>query len=255
MRIARSLKKEVLRLKNNLRLESEQAVSKHDVLIVMTRFPCAGKNKTRLIPVLGPTGATAIHDRLARHTFAKAMSFSKMRNGIRLWIHLDGGTPEEGRVWLGEAEFHPQSDGDLGKRMETAVELAFSDGASRVVVIGTDCPSIDETLLERAIDSLNRTDLVYGSALDGGYYLVGLCCPCPEIFSAIEWGGEHVLTQSLAAAKDSGLQVSLLEVLSDVDFPEDLPGAFAVMSEGTSFAEEISSLNEDMRLPFLLDRL
>lgn len=178
-----------------------------------------------------------------------------MHNGVRLQIHLDGGTPADGRSWLGEAEFHLQTDGDLGERMQSAVDLAFLEGAGRVVVIGTDCPSIDESLLGRAFDALNDTDLVYGPAADGGYYLVGLSRPSSAIFSAIEWGGPQVLAQSLAAAKDSSLHFTLLEVLSDVDLPDDLPAAFAALGKGTSLSAKCLSTYGEFQQPSVLDRL
>lgn len=139
--------------------------------------------------------------------------------------------------------------------MQTAVDLAFSKGARRVVVIGTDCPSIDEPLLEKAFHSLDTADLVFGPAADGGYYLVGLSRPCPAIFNAIEWGGPQVLDQSLASAKLSGFQTTLLGVLYDVDVSEDLPAANAVLAGGTSLSVIIPTLNEELRLPFLLGRL
>lgn len=221
----------------------------------MTRLPRDGANKTRLIPALGSAGATAFHDRLARHAVGRASSYAMMHPGTRLQIHVDGGTPADGREWLGGIDCHSQSDGDLGKRMRSAVDLAFSNGAGRVVVMGTDCPSIDEALLESAFDALGQVDLVFGPAADGGYYLVGLSRPCPAIFRDIEWGGPQVLIQSQAAARESGFETSFLEVRSDVDVPEDLPSANAVLTAGTSVSVIIPTLNEEVGLPFLLDRL
>lgn len=221
----------------------------------MTRLPRDGGNKTRLIPALGAAGATTFHDRLARHAVGRASAYAMMHPGTQLQVHLAGGTPAEGRAWLGEVEFHAQPHGDLGNRMQSAVDLAFSNGARRVVVMGTDCPSLDEPLLEKAFQSLNDAELVFGPAADGGYYLVGLSGPCPSIFSDIEWGGPQVLNQSLAAAAKSRFHASLLEILCDVDLPEDLPAAHAALTFGTSLSIIIPTLNEEARLPFLLDRL
>ncbi|MGL5017715.1 MAG: TIGR04283 family arsenosugar biosynthesis glycosyltransferase [Luteolibacter sp.] len=221
----------------------------------MTRLPRDGANKTRLIPALGSTGATAFHDRLARHTVGRASSYVMMHPSTCLQIHIDGGTPADGRAWLGEIDCHAQSEGDLGKRMQSAVDLAFSNGARRVMVIGTDCPSIDESLLGTAYYTLCHVDLVFGPAADGGYYLVGLSRPCPAIFREIEWGGPQVLNQSLAAACESEFETSLLEVHSDVDVPEDLSSASAVLTAGTSLSVIIPTLNEEVRLLLLLDRL
>ena len=102
---------------------------------------------------------------------------------------------------------------------------------------------------------ISEVFLVFGPAADGGYDLVGLSRPCPAIFRNIEWGGPRVLIQTLAAALDSGFHTSLLEVLSDVDVPEDLSSTEAVRTSGTSLAVIVPALNEELRLAELLDRL
>ncbi len=229
--------------------------ARNDFLIIMTRLPSEGRNKTRLIPALGAAGATAFHDELARHAVGRASSYLMMHPGTKLRVHLDGGSPRDGRDWLGEIEIHTQSDGDLGQRMEAAVEQAFSEGARRVVVMGTDCPSLDESLLADAFDSLDRADLVFGPAADGGYYLVGLTRRCPELFSNIGWGGSQVLRQSLAAAGHAGLHAVLLEVRPDVDLPEDLPAAKAVLAAAATLSVIIPTLNEEARLAELIEHL
>ncbi len=221
----------------------------------MTRLPREGRNKTRLIPALGPAGATSFHDRLARHAIGRASSYVLGHPGSRLEIHLEGGAPSQGRSWLGEVDCISQENGDLGERMNAAVERAFSEGARRVVVIGTDCPSIDEALLGEAFASLENREIVFGPAVDGGYYLVGLSRPCREIFTGITWGGPDVLRQSLAAAKNIGINPTLLETMSDVDFPEDLPSANTALTVGSSLSVIIPTLNEEEYLPRLLEQL
>ena len=221
----------------------------------MTRLPREGRNKTRLIPALGAAGATAFHDELARHAVGRASTYRLMHARTKLRVHLDGGSPRDGRDWLGEVEIHPQSDGNLGQRMQAAVEQAFSDGARRVVVMGTDCPSLDESLLVEAFDSLDRADLVFGPAADGGYYLIGLTRSCPAIFTNIEWGGPQVLKQSLAAAGRAGLHAALLEVRPDVDLPEDLPAAKTILAAAATLSVIIPTLNEEARLAELLEYL
>ncbi len=198
-----------------------------DRLIIMTRFPCEGKNKTRLIPALGTAGATALHERLAKHTVRTAKNFLAIHPVAQLEVHLDGGTPEAGRAWLGEIECIAQTSGDLGQRMEAAAAGAFAHGAQRVVIIGTDCPSLEETTIAQAFDRLHVSDVVLGPAEDGGYYLIGMQQLWPELFTGIDWGSSRVLAQTLHAAKVAQLDVAQLAFLEDVDTPADLPAAFA----------------------------
>lgn len=201
----------------------------HSQLIVFTRLPCAGRNKTRLIPVLGAAGAAQFHDRLARHTMLQAETFCRAEPRVRLVIRLDGGTAQDGIAWLGDYHFREQGEGDLGDRLERAVNDAFGEGAGKVLVIGTDCPELDAATLTAAMQMLDKHPLVFGPAEDGGYYLVGLTKHCPQIFQNITWGGADVLAQSLAAAESAHCSVGLLKYLADVDVPDDLPAAMDVL--------------------------
>ena len=127
------------------------------------------------------------------------------------------------RRWLGrDIAFHSQGQGDLGDRMHRAFREAMATGAERAVIVGTDCPEITADLVQRAFHLLDRNDVVLGPAADGGYYLIGMRRLVPELFSGITWGTERVRQQTLTAARRAGVSVGLLDLLSDVDRPEDL---------------------------------
>ena len=223
----------------------------------MTRLPRTGRNKTRLIPALGAEGATVFHERLARHAIGRASSFCTLHKKANLTVRLEGGTSIEGKTWLGSdsLDCREQSPGDLGHRMESAANTAFEEGADRVVIIGTDCPSIDETTLENAFDALTDADVVFGPAADGGYYLAGMRKPTPSIFRNIPWGGEKVLKDSTTAAEKAGLKVHMLDVLSDVDMPEDLVAAEKNLTAGATVSVIIPTFNEAANLPSLLEKI
>jgi rSAM/selenodomain-associated transferase 1 len=114
----------------------------------------------------------------------------------------------------------PQSPGDLGSRLEAAFEAAFQQ-ADRVVVVGTDAPGVDAEVVDEAFRSLKTVDLVLGPASDGGYYLLGLRDPAPELFREIPWSTGEVLEETLSRAKTAGLRWALLPVLRDLDTSKD----------------------------------
>ena len=195
-------------------------------LIVFTRFPEAGTTKTRLIPSLGAEGAAELQRRMTEHTLARVSS-ARIKPELSIEIRYEGGDAEQMRSWLGpEYAYHPQGGGDLGRRMSSAFEDAFQNGADQVALIGTDIPGIAATTLENSFDILEYEDLALGPARDGGYYLIGLHRKAFEtarmLFSGINWGGGSVLADTLKIAALSGLRTRLLEELADVDHPEDL---------------------------------
>jgi hypothetical protein len=68
---------------------------------------------------------------------------------------------------------------------------------------------------------LESCDVVLGPCRDGGYYLVGLKEPHPELFQDVSWSTGYVLEQTLQNARSSQLTVCLLDVRSDVDTYSD----------------------------------
>jgi rSAM/selenodomain-associated transferase 1 len=191
-------------------------------LLVFTRYPESGKVKTRLIPALGADGAANLQRQMAESTL-KQVEALQSRFPLSVEIHFAGGSQEHMKAWLGEAFAYRQQEGDdLGERMLSGFARAFARGMSRVVVIGTDCPTLDEKILAKAFQLLQQSEVVLGPAADGGYYLIGLSCLIPELFSNIIWGTGEVLAKTQQIAQSLSLQVSYLPLLYDVDTPEDL---------------------------------
>ena len=69
-----------------------------------------------------------------------------------------------------------------------------------------------------------------GPAEDGGYYLIALREPHPELVRGIDWSTPAVLAQTLERAKASRLRVHALEPLRDVDTLADLRAAWPALA-------------------------
>ena len=193
-----------------------------ETLIIFSRYPEAGKTKTRMIPALGAVGAAELQRAMTEHTLKTAANLASDRQ-TAIAIQFAGGNIDSMRSWLGQDwKYQPQAAGDLGVKMRSAFETAFARGKQRVVIIGIDCPDLDRYILAQAFDSLRHNDLVLGVAEDGGYYLIGLNRPQPQLFEHITWGTELVLQQTKDIAQQSNLKVDYLTSLADVDRPEDL---------------------------------
>ncbi len=192
-------------------------------LIIFTRYPEPGKTKTRLIPALGAEGAAKLQRQMTEHTLKQAQKLLEFRS-LSVELHFSGGNEELMQSWLGSGwVYFPQATGDLGERIQTAFQKGFAEGMTRVVIIGIDCPDLTGDRLWEAFETLQNKDLVLGEADDGGYYLVGLNREIPQLFQGINWGSSQVLQQTLTIAKSLGCAIATLPVLSDVDYPEDLP--------------------------------
>ncbi|XXK21661.1 TIGR04282 family arsenosugar biosynthesis glycosyltransferase [Arenicellales bacterium nBUS_48] len=191
------------------------------VILVFARAPEAGQAKTRLIPKLGPEGAAQLHSRLVHLTLDTATAFRNV--SVQLWC-----SPDPHRSFFSqcratyEVELHAQSGVDLGERMLNAFNQALTD-YDWALLVGTDCPDLNIEDFEQAEQDLNNgIDVVLGPAADGGYYLIGLKRPEPNLFQNIPWGGSEVLSCTYTRLNEAGLTFSQLHEHHDIDRPEDL---------------------------------
>ena len=196
-------------------------------LIVFTRYPEPGTTKTRLIPLIGAKGAADLQRKMTEHTLLQVKRLSTQRE-LSVEIRYEGGDKHLMQTWLGQDfEYRAQGSGDLGRRMKRSLEDAFGAGATTAVIIGTDIPDITEGIIQKTFDVLQQKNMALGPAKDGGYYLIGmqknsLTKAIPDLFSGINWGASDVLEKTIKIATHSGLSFTLLDVLQDIDHPEDL---------------------------------
>lgn len=226
----------------------------HQCLILFTRWPEPGRAKTRLIPALGAKGAAEMHRRMTWQITGRAWAFCAT-SGTRLIIAHEGGTVEQMRGWLGPLSFEKQASGDLGARLTQAMLRAHAAGAEKIVIIGSDCPALDETHLRAAFDRLDTHDLVLLPVRDGGYALIGMNQPQSCVFHDIPWSTAGVTEATLQQAQSHGLATALLEPLDDVDEPADITHAETALAEGGTLTVIIPALNEAAALDALLPAL
>lgn len=192
------------------------------VLGVFVKQPVSGAVKTRLAAALGDEAAakfyeaflTDVVDRFRATADRRTLCFAPDDDAARAYFDSLAGD---------EYEIEPQSQGDLGARLAACFERAFERGAERVVVIGSDSPTLPAALVDEAFNQLDgRRDAVVGPALDGGYYLIGLAKQPRPIFEGIDWSGPQVLEQTIERIREAGATFALLPPWYDVDEVDDL---------------------------------
>jgi rSAM/selenodomain-associated transferase 1 len=191
------------------------------VIQVFAKAPQAGYAKTRLVPVLGAQGAA----RLQRGMIARTLQMLSDSTSwpLQLWCAPDCShslfqcRADDPRISL-----HRQTGRDLGERMQRALAYALRS-CERAILVGTDCPGLQADDLREAVSALeNGYDAVFGPALDGGYYLVGLGRDLPYLFDGIAWGSDRVMQQSRERLAAAGFRWHELQVRRDLDRPDDL---------------------------------
>jgi rSAM/selenodomain-associated transferase 1 len=191
-------------------------VTASGVLGLFAKWPAPGAVKTRLggSPEWGAAVARAFLldtlSRLSGIASAPLLAYTPPRaSGAFLALIGDSGW---GAITQGE--------GDLGARLKRFFHDWIGIGTERVVVVGTDSPTLPIAHVQDAFALLDHADVVLGPATDGGYYLVGCSRRVPPIFDGIDWSSDRVLSQTVARLSDPTWRLALLPPWYDVDTPE-----------------------------------
>ncbi|MDA8311499.1 MAG: TIGR04282 family arsenosugar biosynthesis glycosyltransferase [Actinomycetota bacterium] len=200
-------------------------------VLVMAKAPRPGLAKTRLAPMLGHARCASLQAALITRAATTATAVAPGATFLA-FDPPDSRDELAGLVPPG-VELLPQRGGHLGERMAAAVTDVYAVHQGLLAVVGTDIPLLEARHLHDASAALaGGDDVVLGPAYDGGYYLAGMTRPVPSLFDIDPelWGGRDVLAATVARVEANGLRCHLLEVLRDLDTPED---AVALAAEPT----------------------
>ena len=190
-------------------------------LVIFAKAPQPGAVKTRLIPALGPEGAAALARRMLTHVLQEALAAHV--GLVELCMSPDADDPAWRDVAVPDAVARTsQGEGDLGARMAGAVRRVTLGQHQPVLLMGADCPGLTAARIGEAARQLQAHDAVLVPTADGGYVLIGLKSPCPELFSDMPWSTSAVAAETLRRMAALGLKVWLGPQLHDMDEPADL---------------------------------
>ncbi len=203
-----------------------------NALIIFVKNADPGTVKTRLAADLGESRAMEVYLRLVAHTMQQVRGVGDLADAFvyfsreipRRWPDMSRrGFPdnETGLKIFERTAMRVQQGKDLGERMNKAFLEVFSDGYDRAVIIGSDCPELKTDHLKEAFDALADHETVAGPAADGGYYLLGMREPHPQVFRNKSWSTDTVLRRTLQDFRRAGLRTYLLPELRDMDVAED----------------------------------
>lgn len=212
-------------------LEGQLAIREWAV-VVMAKYPVAGRVKTRLTQ--GEGAVTAEQAARLHELFLRAeLGVLTGVNPGRVVLCIDPPEAEEdfrdlvaGWGLVGEVGVMGQSSGDLGERLSSAYERMCGEGACGVLFFGADTPELTPGLVRAAAVGLRDHAVVLGPSSDGGYWTIGVRAGLPlrEILYRIAWSSGSELSATVERFRRRGYAACLIEWLDDVDRPADLVG-------------------------------
>ncbi len=190
--------------------------------MVFAKAPIAGQVKTRLVPPLTPELAAGFYRAMLADVLEESARAAK-RYGLEPILAVDSAAALEPMLAEAPSGFSArlQRGPDLGARMSQAFDDLFAEGFGPVLIRGSDSPTVPGRILGEALSALRDGDLAIAPDLDGGYHLIGLSRPAPELFR-MAMSHEGVLQSTLRRAREAGLEVECLETGADIDVVADV---------------------------------
>lgn len=187
-----------------------------DALVVFAKPPIAGNVKTRLQSVLSAEEAAQLYRAFLADSVRQ---FGTMEQEVFV-AFSEGPVPDVGEglnVGL-------QRGADLAERLRNAFLDHFAAGRQRIVVVGTDHPSLPTEFVVKAFEALREPDsIVIGPSEDGGYYLVGMNEYFPIVFDDMTFSHHRVFEETVDRAASTRATLTILPMWYDVDTPRELP--------------------------------
>jgi rSAM/selenodomain-associated transferase 1 len=192
-------------------------------VILLAKYPTAGRVKTRLMPALTAGAAAAIQQLFLTHMLQR---LEAMRPA-ELVLCFDPPDMAEAMARLPgmppALTYLPQCAGDLGHRLAAAAEQVGCRHR-QLLFFGVDSPDVPSNHIGHAAALTRAYEVSLSPSADGGYWSLGLQrgVDAAALLRDIPWSSGREARQTVQRAEALGYRVAQGEPWEDVDRPEDL---------------------------------
>ena len=197
-------------------------------VLIMARAPRRGEVRRALEPLLGPPRCAALQAALILQTTAWALELAP--SSVFVAHEPPDALAEIRRLTGRAAALFPQNGDGIAARLADAAARVFAHHEGPLLIVWPDLPRIRPDHATAALDDIDAgCDVVLGPAIDGGFYLIAIRRPLPQLFALPEnaWRSRDVMTMGLAAAREAGLEIGLLRTERALHRPADVRAALA----------------------------
>jgi len=205
-------------------------------LLVVAKAPEPGRAKTRLAAAVGDQLAAEIAAAALLDTLEAVVAAPVATRVVALTGNLEAAA--------GAAEIRRRLEsfkviGQRGDGFADRLANAHADAADGhpVLQIGMDTPQVTDELLASCSRRLLRAQAVLGQACDGGWWVLGLQTPTAAgCLRSVPMSQPDTGELTLKALRANGIDVTLVERLTDVDFVDDIGAVRDACNPGSHFA-------------------
>ena len=193
-------------------------------VLVVAKAPVPGLAKTRLAASIGADAAADVAAAALLDTLDAVAAASVQARVVALVGDLEAAARgSEIGCRLASFTVIGQRGADFAERLAYAhADAAQAAGGLPVLQIGMDTPQVTAHLIETCSRALLDADAVLGMARDGGWWVLGVTeSATAECLLGLPMSQPDTGAVTLAALRDTGVEVTLVDELADVDTIDD----------------------------------
>ena len=220
-------------------------------VIVFAKNPVPNQVKTRLAPTLSPEQAATLYTAFLTDW---CEVLTKLPSVDLIIAYTPAEAQSDLQALIGDnATYIPQIGADLGERLTSATQWVTEQGYTKILLVGSDSPTLPMSYILKASTRLDSRDVVIGPSTDGGYYLIGfsatnIAMTVPFIFEEIAWSTAEVFQQTVARIQSRKVSFGLLPPWYDIDTAEDLAFLHAHLSAMRLAGERVQAVRTESLL-------
>ena len=194
-------------------------------VIVFAKNPIPNAVKTRLIPSLSPEQAATLY---AAFLTDWCEALAELPDAALIIAYTPADAQPDLQALIGDDAIYVRQTGTgLGERLTSATQWAAEHGYTKILLVGSDSPTLPISYISQALTLLDSRNIVIGPSTDGGYYLIGfsietLATTIPHVFENVAWSTAEVFQQTVARIHAAETTLGLLPPWYDIDRAEDL---------------------------------
>ena len=187
-------------------------------VLIVAKAPVAGRSKTRLVPPLTGDQAAALQQAMLLDTIDACR---REVDDVRLLV-ADRADSAPLALLCPDLPIEIQTGRGLGEALRAGLARSIA-AAGPTAIVSSDLPGTPPGEVGRAFALLDAgADIVFGPAIDGGYWLIAARQAHDAPFRDIPWSTPATLAVTLERCHEAGLRVELLRPCRDVDTAADL---------------------------------
>lgn len=187
---------------------------------IMAKQSVPGRVKTRLVPPLTHEEAAEVNTCFLRDVSLNIVAAARHASIQGFAAYHPLGSEDFFRALLpGGFKLLPPKESGIGRSLFHSAQDLLAAGYRSVCLVNSDSPTLPTDFLVETVNRLNQPGdrVVLGPSTDGGYYLIGLKKFHARLFEEIDWSTERVYDQTIAHAREIGLEAVALPEWYDVD--------------------------------------